>query len=107
MFDSHAHKGDTRFQDGLVCTSSPEEAPLQYRFSSIGIIPEGGSEDVEKVEYFASIGYHVGEIGLDKRYPDIEKQLRIFKECLRIAKRYNRFVTTHMVGYNNLLYETL
>ena len=40
----------------------------------------------------------VGEIGLDKKKPFFDEQISVFKECLKIAARYNRQVHIHCVG---------
>ena len=107
MLDSHAHIGDSTYPNGLVCTSSPITYPSGYRFNSIGLIPEGGSDDVKKLEEYASKGFLIGEIGLDKRYPDLDKQLRLFKTALTYARKYNRFISIHQVGYPELILNTL
>ena len=107
MFDSHAHKGDISFQNGLVCTSSPDEAPLGFRFKSIGLLPVSKNEEIDRLEEYAKEGYHIGEIGLDKRYPDIDKQIFLFSRALMIAKKYNRFVSIHIVGYQELAYDLI
>lgn len=107
MFDSHAHIGDISFQDGLVCSSSPDEIPVGYKYRAIGLLPGCKSSNLESIEIHAQDGYMIGEIGLDKRYGDIDKQILLFKACLSIAKKYNRFISIHMVGYSNLLYTTL
>jgi len=114
MFDSHAHIGDISYKNGLICTSFPQEVPKEYTFRSVGIISEGyfniSSDEnhiIEMLESFLPLGYHIGEIGLDKRYPNIELQTRIFESALSLAKKYNRFVSIHMVGFPELTYEIL
>ena len=42
--------------------------------------------------------FMVGEIGLDKYEPDMEKQIDIFEKQLDIAIRFNRSVFLHCVG---------
>lgn len=47
----------------------------------------------------------VGEIGLDKNYPDLDAQERIFIAQLNIAYEYNRPAFIHCVGaWNRILY---
>ena len=46
----------------------------------------------------ANHSYMVGEIGLDKYKPDMEKQLEVFKKQLDIAIRLGRPVFLHCVG---------
>lgn len=107
MLDAHAHIGDINHKDGLVCSATPEEVPTGYRFNSIGLIPCAGTFDIGKLELYASKGYMIGEIGLDRRYPDLDRQLSLFKSILSIARTYDRFVTIHMVGCQEAIYDAI
>lgn len=46
----------------------------------------------------ANSNYMIGEIGLDKYKPDIQKQIDVFIKQLDIAVKYNRSVFLHCVG---------
>lgn len=107
MLDSHAHIGDIEFKKALVCSASPDEIPSGYLFNSVGVLPENDISDLSKIEEYASKGYLVGEIGLDKRYPNPDRQIDIFKRAIHIATKYDRFVTIHMVGYQEKTYEII
>ena len=107
MLDAHAHVGDINYKEGIVCSATPEEVPSGYRFNSIGLIPQAGTCNIEKLEYYASKGYMIGEIGLDKRYPGMDKQISKFKSILSLAHQYDSFVTIHMVGMQEATYDAI
>lgn len=107
MIDAHAHIGDNRYKDAIVCSASPLSVPDGYRFNSIGLIPQSMCSDISIFEEYASNGYFIGEIGLDRRYPDIDKQLKIFESILSIARNYDSFVTVHMVGFQEATFDAL
>ena len=102
MFDYHAHIGKPK-DNAYVCTSSPDEAVFLSPFSykAAGLLP-GREGNIEELEKYAAIGYGIGEIGLDRRFPEIEKQIENFKKGLIIAKEYKALVTVHSVGYTAL-----
>ncbi|MBQ0072439.1 MAG: TatD family hydrolase, partial [Spirochaetales bacterium] len=108
MFDCHAHYGE-KTGNALVCTASPEEAfdEKGFPFRSIGLIPEGGSKDLEKLEERLQDHSFLGEIGIDKRYPEIEEQIRLFRSALALGKAYDTLVTIHSVGYTDTLLSVL
>lgn len=99
MFDYHAHIGKVT-DNAIVCTSSLEEAsflsPFKYR--SIGLLP-GREGNIEEVGAYLEKGYFLGEIGLDRRFPDKNGQIDRFKRGLQLAKKYNTLITVHSVGY--------
>lgn len=71
-------------------------SPFKYR--SVGLLP-GRSGNIEEAEDYLEKGYFLGEIGLDKRFPDKEGQIIRFRKGLEIAKKYKTLVTIHSVGY--------
>ncbi len=99
MFDYHAHIGKIT-DDAIVCTSSLEEAPLlsPFKYRSVGLLP-GRNGNIEETENYLEKGYFLGEIGLDKRFPDKNGQIIRFRKGLEMAKKYNTLVTIHSVGY--------
>lgn len=102
MFDYHAHIGKPK-DNAYVCTSSPDEAVFlsPFRYRAAGLLP-GREGNIEELEKYAAIGYGIGEIGLDRRFPEREKQIENFKKGLIIAKEYKALVTVHSVGYTAL-----
>lgn len=98
MLDSHAHIGDLEYKDALVCTSKPMIYSASFRYKSTGLIPEGKSDRLDLLEEAASRGYLIGEIGIDRRFDDVDEQIKLFESALHIARKYNRFVSIHLVG---------
>ena len=49
----------------------------------------------------------IGECGLDKRYPCLDKQISLFKKQIEIAKAYNLPLIIHLVGYWQKAFEIL
>lgn len=98
LFDAHAHIGG-QTDSAFIATSSTDEMDFaaSYRYRALGIIPEGREKDIEKLRIAARNGWHIGEIGLDKRYGNLPEQERIFREALRIAKEYGRIAVIHTV----------
>ncbi len=99
MFDYHAHIGKVT-DKAYVCTSSLGEAHLlsPFKYKAVGLLP-GEEGNIEEIEDYVRKGYGVGEIGLDKRFPDKEGQIKRFRKGLEIAKKYDALVTVHSVGY--------
>lgn len=102
MFDYHAHIGKPK-DNAYVCTSSLDEAVFlsPFRYRAAGLLP-GREGNIEELEKYAAIGYGIGEIGLDRRFPEMEMQIANFKKGLMIAREYNSLVTVHSVGYTAL-----
>lgn len=107
MFDYHAHRG-LLTDKAYVCTSSPLEAPLirEYKYKACGLLP-GERGRVEEIEEWVKEGYGVGEIGLDKRFGDLNTQIDNFKSSLLIAKHYSVPVTIHAVGHIDIVLSLL
>ena len=51
--------------------------------------------DLEYLEQIAPTGVAIGEIGLDRRLPDIPRQEELFRSQLRIARRYQLPILIH------------
>ena len=51
--------------------------------------------------------YAVGECGLDKRFPNLEKQALLFKKQLILASQMNKPVIIHLVGCYQKAFEIL
>lgn len=63
-------------------------------------------EDVRKLCSSGQI-WAVGEIGLDRNNPDLQQQLNIFTTQLELAATHKLPVVLHIVGHQQLAYETL
>ncbi len=106
MFDAHAHIGIIT-EKALVNTSSPEEAlnASGFNYLSVGLLPP--NDNLGLYEELLKAGLYSGEIGLDKRFVNKEKQKDCFREALYIAKCCNRLITIHSVGYLDELLHAL
>ena len=108
LFDAHAHIGGET-DSAFIATPSTDEMDFAvlYRYKALGIIPEGREKDIEKLRIAARNGWHIGEIGLDKRFSDLPEQERIFREALRIAREYDRIAVIHIVREYQKVYDML
>ena len=98
-FDAHAHAGEFT-EDAFVASASTDEyetlRPFPHR--ALGSIAEGGMQpDLCMLRKAAAEGFHIGEIGLDKRYGSMEEQKKIFSAALSIAREYGRAAVIHIV----------
>lgn len=68
-------------------------------YPAFGIHPLSTSlvtaQDLEYLDRIASTGVAIGEIGLDRRLPDIPRQEDLFRSQLRIARRHQLPVLIH------------
>ena len=108
MFDSHAHIGDI-VDNAFVCTEGTDllDSACLYRSWALGTIPEGKESDIDKLYQAARMGGHIGEIGVDKRYPDIDRQIAVFKDALAVAKECGRLAVIHTVRTYGIVYGIL
>ena len=100
MFDAHAHPGTIIRDNALVCSAAIAEHLVlsPYKYKALGTLPgHDPSPDFSIMERAAKDGFHIGEIGLDKRFPDPAEQERIFRTALEIARDYDRFAVIHTV----------
>ena len=110
MFDAHAHPGKNYPINALVCSASTADFGklLPFQYKAIGAIPEGGYDvDFSLMAEAASNGWNIGEIGLDRRFPDIDKQMDIFRTALSIAREYDRIAVIHIVREYQNVYDML
>ncbi len=108
MFDAHAHIGEL-CDDAFVCTESTDliGKARSYRYWALGTIPEGKEHDISKLYDAAISGGHIGEIGLDRRYPDMEAQVSVFRDALSVAKECGRIAVIHSVRTYGAVYGIL
>ena len=109
MFDAHYHLPATH--EGILCTSKRSEwASLDSITSpaiipSLGWLPPARKPTVDELETRLSShpSWQIGEVGLDKRFPNEDEQETFLLDCLTLAKAYHRFVTLHCVHADGLL----
>ncbi|MBQ2259011.1 MAG: TatD family hydrolase [Spirochaetales bacterium] len=109
MIDSHAHAMDRLFSNAFVCTASipsKEEAETLkgYLFHGVGKLPfTENIENLELLEGYLKDGFHLGEVGLDRRYFDVDRQEEILNTLLDIALPLDKCVVFHSVGHTERL----
>lgn len=114
MFDAHCHLPVRENGEGIVNTSKKEEwqdlavLPQSY-VPSVGLLPP--YTDTDAVSFFRFLddhpSYAIGEVGLDRRFPDREMQEQFLKETIDYAKQGKRLVTLHCVHEDGALLSLL
>ena len=107
MFDSHAHIG--KIVDNAFVNSSffqEWDKVADFKYHSYGILPPHLAK-IDLFESYLTPHFPIGEIGIDKRYEDEEKQIETFIKMLRIAKKNDSLVTIHCVGWWGKLIDIL
>ena len=101
MFDCHAHPGSLA-TNALVCSASTDEKEKLFPFSfhSLGALP-GYKGDVEEIRNWARNETFLGEVGLDKRFENKEKQISFLHSVLEVAEENRNIVTFHLVGWTD------
>lgn len=93
---------------GYVCTSKIDEFSFakNYKYFSCGLLP-GEEGDIFLLEEWAKKGYGIGEVGLDKRFGEKEKQIERFINAIKIAKKHDSLLTIHSVCMLDILLSIL
>lgn len=114
MFDFHRHLNkDKKLCNALYNTTSSLEWDKKAKYLSIGLLANNIEEDIDfylnKMEELLIINpkLHIGEIGLDNRFINLDDQIYFLKKSLDLAYRYNRILSIHIVNLNNILLEIL
>ena len=100
MFDAHAHIGDCKIDNVFICTSSPSQYTVAkaFRYRAAGYLPEScEAMDETAMAEAAEEGFHIGEVGLDKRFPEMDKQEENLRKALEIARDFDRIAVIHIV----------
>ncbi len=114
MFDFHRHITNSKTIDNaLYNTTSIKEWDYNTKHFSIGLLANNINKDndyyINKMEklLIKNPKFHIGEIGLDNRFNNIDIQVDLFVKTLKLAIEYNRLFTIHIVKNNNLLLNIL
>lgn len=117
MFDAHRHITDeTEIQDALYCTSHQDQWEMVKDIPDPGIGALGAlaNRPLPPIEALAlalalqdNTHLQVGEIGLDKRFGDLEGQQRFLLSALDLAFSLQRSVTVHVVQSDALFLSCL
>ncbi len=115
MFDAHRHLVDEiETQDALYCSSHKDEwqkvAKLAY--PAIGALGALADRTLPNLDEMASILeahplLQIGEIGLDKRFGDMEGQTRFLLAAIDLAFTLQRSFTAHIVQSDGLFLSCL
>ena len=120
MFDAHRHlTGEKEHYDALYCTSHQDEWPRVANLPSPAIGALGALQNKALAnKTLPSIGelaqalqdnplVQVGEIGLDKRFGDLESQQSFLLAALDLAFSLHRSVSVHVVQSDGLFLSCL
>lgn len=115
MFDAHRHFTDDKIPyDALFATASQIEWPKLTSLPEISWGAAGGLADKKLPPLEDLSGFlqqypnvQVGEIGLDKRYGDLEVQATFVRAVLDLAYEWERSVTLHVVQSDGLIISCL
>jgi Tat protein secretion system quality control protein TatD with DNase activity len=113
MFDFHRHINNSNIlSDAFYCTSSIEEW-FYNKPISLGLLFNHKiyeKDDLDKIltileeKLITNENYQIGEIGLDKRFNQIDLQEYFLIKCINLSNKYNRILTIHCVkGYGLLI----
>ena len=107
MFNCHAHPG-LYTENALVCSADVKDISLisPFPYSSLGSLPFH-EPDLYAMEKWAEKERFIGEVGVDRRFPDKGKQFQILNEILSIAEKNRNIVTLHQVGWTREFLDTV
>lgn len=104
MFDAHRHYGSSMRENALYATSSRDEWHLLSSLSppalgGIGALAEKPLPEIAALEYILKKhpSLQIAEVGLDRRFPEIEQQEAFLKDTLALAYELGRSVSLHCV----------
>ncbi len=114
MFDYHRHftKSDS-IDNAFYNTIASSQWEKRSKYFSIGLLASYIEKDVN---YYINIiedklienpSIHIGEIGLDNRFNNLDIQKELFIKALQLSYKYNRVLSIHIVNCNNLLIDIL
>nr|WP_319474595.1 TatD family hydrolase [uncultured Sphaerochaeta sp.] len=104
MFDAHRHYGSSMGENALYATSSRDEWELLSSLippavGGVGALAEKPLPEIGALEYILKKYplLQISEVGLDRRFPEIEKQEAFLKDTLALAFELGRSVSLHCV----------
>ncbi len=111
MLDAHFHLPFQEPAEGILCTSREAEWNEALRTThgqvipSLGLLPPCLDVDFARLEGLLAQKQEmqIGEVGLDRRFPDREGQLMVLRNFLSIARNTHRMVSLHVVGADGLM----
>lgn len=116
MFDFHRHLNKSpRTNNAFYCTSTVEEWSANTPIS-LGLLFNDNKYTKTEIDELLTLmerkliennSYQIGEIGLDKRFGQIDLQSYFLQECIILSKKYNRILTIHCVKEYKTLIDLL
>lgn len=107
MFDAHAHLGSSDI-NSIICSSNITEYNEIIKCKgSIGLLPQ---YLVDKEVFFHVLKeneLNIGEVGLDKRYDNMDEQIEFLTECLKLNQERGSLLTLHCVKADGILLKLL
>jgi TatD DNase family protein len=102
----------------LSCAQSKEEVrwhqlnkfdDVKYAAGIHPVYAQGTPLSINELEDIIKTGQltAIGEIGLDKRNIQLDKQVKIFQEQLELARQYSLPVVYHVVGHLDIFFKIL
>ena len=114
MFDFHRHFTLSKpIESAFYATSSINEWEKEAPYLSYGILANNIDLSVSEFENILekklkeNPSSHVGEIGLDKRFDNIEQQIKFLNVAIKLSYTYKRILTVHVVNLTQLLIDIL
>lgn len=112
MFDLHRHLTSSSPLDGCFYATSRKiewKTVIQAPFGALGLLPSEPLRDAREMHALLVAHPHlqIGEVGLDRRFPDPDGQEAFLRELLTIAVELDRSVTLHCVRREGRLLEIL
>lgn len=111
MLDSHAHPYDANYPLALVCTDTLNvdiSSLTPYSYKAVGCIaPNLDSFSEERAYSLIDGDIMIGEVGLDSRFGNLERQMEVFKAFLRIAREKDKLITMHIVHHWDRAYSMI
>lgn len=104
MFDAHRHYGSSMSENALYATSSRDEWELLSSLTppalgGVGALADNPLPEIEAFEQILKTfpDFQIAEVGLDRRFPEIEQQEAFLKDTLTLAYELGRSVSLHCV----------
>ncbi|MBK5200460.1 MAG: TatD family hydrolase [Spirochaetaceae bacterium] len=115
MFDFHRHINQSELLlDAFYCTYKIEEWDKINESISLGLLMNSSIEyDVDNIliklehKLLLNKSFQIGEIGLDKRFKNVNQQVLFLDKCITLAYKYNKVLTIHCVKSYDLLINIL
>ncbi|MBG0766573.1 MAG: TatD family hydrolase [Spirochaetaceae bacterium] len=114
MFDAHRHFGSSMQENALYATSSSDEWDVlsslkDPALGGVGALADKPLPEINDLERIlkAHPSLQIAEVGLDRRFPDIERQEVFLKDTLTLGFELGRSVSLHCVHEQGRMLSTL